>query len=258
MKMENYRNLSIIVPTYNRYQHLRFLLNSIDKQSTYPREVIIINDCSIDQTESFLNKWRINKEEFNVIVYNSPENKGPAVARNIGIQLASCDLIAFTDDDCILSKDWVKQIQNSKLWKDEGIAGIGGKVIPYQKNLVSEYYTFHRILEPPKFIQYLVTANACYRRDLLLEIDGFDEDHCYPGGEDNGLSFKLIRIGYRFGFEKNMIVYHNYRTSIPAFLKTFYRYGKGCAETTIKYLKNNQLGFQFKKNTDKMEGVIIK
>ena len=118
------------------------------------------------------------------------------------------------------------------------IAGIGGKVCHYQKNTVSEYYSYHRILEPPRYNQYLVTANACYLKKCLLEVQGFDETHKYPGGEDNGLSFKLANRGYIFGFEKDMIVMHDYRTSLFSFLKTFYRYGKGCAEITFKYLKH--------------------
>ena len=73
-----------------------------------------------------------------------------------------------------------------------------------------------------------------------MEVGGFDENHRYPGGEDNGLSFKLANLGYRFGFEKRMIVIHDYRTSIPSFLKTFFRYGKGCAQITQLYLNNQK------------------
>lgn len=223
------------------------ILNSIDNLVVFPKEVIIINDCSKDGTKKFLDGWINNNRRYNTIAYNSPVNKGPGAARNIGIQLASGELIAFTDDDCILSRNWIKEIQKTHYWKNENIAGIGGSVLPYNKDLISEYYTFHKILEPPKYTQYLVTANACYRRDLLLEIDGFDEDHKYPGGEDNGLSFKLLEKGYKFGFEKNMTVFHNYRRSIPSFFKTFFRYGKGCADTTIKYIKNKNSCFNYKK-----------
>jgi len=92
-------------------------------------------------------------------------------------------------------------------------------------------------LEPPQYKQYLVTANACYLKEKLEEVGGFDDFHQYPGGEDNGLSFKLSKLGYKFGYEKKMIVQHDYRTSIPSFLKTFYKYGKGCAEVAQKYFK---------------------
>jgi glycosyltransferase involved in cell wall biosynthesis len=246
MIIKRIRKISLVIPTYNRWKHLKLLLDSIENLSLFPKEVIIINDCSRDQTRDLLDEWKEVKRNFNVIVYHSPINRGPGAARNIGIQLASGNIIAFTDDDCIISRNWIKQIINSKYWKDDKIAGIGGRVLPYRKNIISEYYTFHRILEPPKYNQYLVTANAAYRKKLLLAIKGFDEEHKYPGGEDNGLSFKLVNRGYKFEFEKNMVIFHNYRNSFPSLLKTFFRYGKGCAETTIKYLKKNQSKSNYK------------
>ncbi len=217
---------------------LERLLLSIDGLKISPEEVIVINDGSNDQTSRYLKSWEAENHEFIPIVLNKPRSEGPGAARNMGIQLASSEAIAFTDDDCILLPSWIKAIKLSKFWDKDDMAGIGGKVIHLRKGSVSEYYSYHRILEPPKYNQYLVTANACFLREHLLEVKGFDETHKYPGGEDNGLSFKLANIGYVFGFEKGMIVFHDYRTSLTAFLKTFYRYGKGCAEISYKYLKN--------------------
>jgi len=235
----NSKIISVVVPTHNRAHSLIRLLNSFNKQKEFPKEIIIVNDGSDDRTQEILKKWEVRNHGFIPIVFNNPDSQGPAVARNIGIQLASGDAIAFTDDDCIVHPLWIKVINNSKIWKiSNKIAGIGGKVIPFRNGIVSEYFAFHRILEPPRYNQYLVTANACYLKEKLNEVNGFDETHKYPGGEDNGLSFKLANLGYEFGFEKKMIIKHDYRTSIYAFIKTFYRYGKGCAEITHKYLNN--------------------
>lgn len=232
------KDVSVVIPTYNRCERLKLLLDSLGNLAVIPKEIIIINDCSKDKTKEFLDEWKNNNRNFETIVFHSPTNRGPGAARNIGIQLASGDIIAFTDDDCVVSKNWIKQIINSKYWKDKTIAGIGGRVLPYKKNIISDYYTFHRILEPPKHNQYLVTANAAYRRKLLLKIDGFDAEYRHPGGEDNGLSFKLVKKGFKLAFEEKMVIFHNYRNSIPSLVKTFFRYGKGCAQTTIKYFED--------------------
>ncbi len=240
------KTISIIIPTHNRVKILERLLKSVEVLILPPKEVIIINDGSNDQTSKFLKGWENENHKFIPIVLNKFKSEGPGAARNIGIQLASSEAIAFTDDDCILHLSWIKAIKISKLWEKKEIAGIGGKVIHFRKGVVSKYYSYHRILEPPKYNQYLVTANACYLKVCLLEVNGFDESHRYPGGEDNGLSFKLANKGYDFGFEKNMIVIHDYRTSLISLLKTFYRYGKGCAEISFKYLRNE--------STSSMEG----
>lgn len=235
----NSGNVSVVVPTRNRMEKLIQLLNSFKKLKEFPIEIIIVNDGSIDQTQELLNNWESTVKDYFPIVFNKPVSEGPAAARNVGIQLASGDLIAFTDDDCIVHPHWIKAIKKSNLWDtNDKVVGLGGKVLPLRKGIVSDYFTFHRILEPPRYNQYLVTANACYFRSKLLEVNGFDESHNYPGGEDNGLSLNLFKLGYRFGYEKDMIVWHDYRTSLISFLKTFYRYGKGCAEITQKYLIN--------------------
>ena len=232
------KTISLVIPTHNRFKTLQRLLKSIEDLNLAPDEVIIVNDGSVDQTQYLLKSWESDNHNFVPIVFNNPESQGPGTARNIGIQLASSDAIAFTDDDCIPHPSWISSIMKSRYWERKEIAGIGGKVFNFRKGAVSEYYSYHRILEPPKYNQYLVTANACYLKNCLLEVNGFDETHKYPGGEDNGLSFKLAKCGYMFGFEKNMVVLHDYRTSIISFLKTFYRYGKGCAEITFKNFYN--------------------
>ncbi|HDZ18991.1 hypothetical protein LCGC14_0689600 [marine sediment metagenome] len=237
MKNLKPKTVSIVIPTHNRVKMLQRLLQSVEALELAPDEVIIVNDGSSDQTHNFLKEWENIKHNFVSVVFNKPKSQGPGVARNIGIQLASSDAIAFTDDDCIIHPFWINSIKHSIFWKSKKLAGIGGKVCHLRKGAVSEYYSYHRILEPPKYNQYLVTANACYLKEHLLEVNGFDETHRYPGGEDNGLSFKLANKGYTFEFEKNMIVMHDYRTSLISFLKTFYRYGKGCAEISFKYLK---------------------
>lgn len=232
------KTISLVIPTHNRFKRLQRLLKSIEDLNLEPDEVIIVNDGSVDQTQHLLKSWESYNHKFVPIVFNNPASQGPGVARNIGIQLASSDAIAFTDDDCIPHPSWISSIMKSRYWERKEIAGIGGKVFNFRKGAVSEYYSYHRILEPPKYNQYLVTANACYLKNCLLEVNGFDETHKYPGGEDNDLSFKLAKRGYMFGFEKNMVVLHDYRTSIISFLKTFYRYGKGCAEITFKNFYN--------------------
>lgn len=229
------KTISLVVPTHNRMKSLKRLLKSISKLKKKPNEVIIVNDGSKDNTSKYLDKWKSIDHWFLPIVFNNPKSIGPGAARNIGIQLASCDLIGFTDDDCILHSNWISAILNSKFWNNEEIMGIGGKVFPIKKGIISDYFTFHRILEPPRYNQYLVTANACYYKEALELVGGFDENHQYPGGEDNALSFKLAKKGFKFGYEKKMKVWHDYRTSLHSFIQTFYRYGKGCAEIIHKY-----------------------
>lgn len=163
-----------------------------------------------------------------------PENGGPAKARNLGLAEASGDVVAFTDDDCVVDERWLINLV-APLDIERGVIGVGGSVSPLNNDLVSRYYTFHHILEPPPSLLYLVTANCCYLRAPILEVGGFETDLSFPGGEDVALSFKLYKQGYRFAMAEDAVVYHDYRRDLRNFYRTFQNYGLGCRYVTDKY-----------------------
>ena len=108
------KTVSLVIPTHNRFRILQRLLKSIEDLNIEPDEVIIINDGSVDQTQYLLKNWEKENHNFVPIVFNNPASLGPGAARNIGIQLASSDAIAFTDDDCILHPSWISSIRKSR------------------------------------------------------------------------------------------------------------------------------------------------
>jgi GT2 family glycosyltransferase len=109
------------------------------------------------------------------------------------------------------------------------VAGVGGRVLPMRKGLISRYYDFFRILEPPPSCSYLVTANCAYRKSVLTRVGGFNESITTPGGEDPELSIRIRKLGFRFAFEPSAVIRHNFRESWVDFAMTFYRYGRGCS-----------------------------
>lgn len=227
--------VSVVVPTYNRNLQLVRLLKSFEKlKEVIPIEIIIVDDSSNDETRITLEKWKNKKHKFKAKAIILDKNSGPAVARNAGIEEAIGDYIAFTDSDCIVSPYWIKHLKKSVMENGE-LVGIGGRVLPLSNDIYSHYYTFHRILEPPKTLKYLVSCNCIFNRKEILYVKGFDEDILKPGGEDIGLSFKLYKKGMKFAFEESAIVYHDYRNSTRNFAKTFYNYGFGCRIVTEKY-----------------------
>jgi len=86
--------VSVIIPTYNRKDRLPFAIISVLNQTYQNFEILVINDCGDDIIEVIesLNDQRIK-------YFVQPENKGPAAARNVGLQHAAGDYIAYLDDD---------------------------------------------------------------------------------------------------------------------------------------------------------------
>jgi glycosyltransferase involved in cell wall biosynthesis len=220
---------AIILPTCNRARLLPGALASIaTARRGHPSssELIVVNDGSNDNTAAFLEQARMAGLIDQVITH--PASRGPAAARNAGWRSTKAPFIAFTDDDCEVDDTWLHRLVEAMSTAPSEIAGIGGRVEAANGGLVSRYMTLHRILEPPESLAYLVTANVIFRRSALEAVSGFDESVRAPGGEDPGLCMSLKDQGYRFGFEKRALVRHHYRERFTSYVRTFYRYGRGC------------------------------
>ena len=85
--------ISVIVPTYNRAHQLPRTLDSILCQSCSPKEIIVVDDGSTDETLALM------ASEYPEIVFIQQQNTGVSSARNVGIKRASGDWIAFLDSD---------------------------------------------------------------------------------------------------------------------------------------------------------------
>lgn len=235
--------VSIVVPTYNEAPKLTRFLESVDAQTGVQTfEIVVVDDCSVDETEDVAREWVEQPRDFDARYIRQPENAGPARARNTGTEAARGDVVAYTDSDCVLDPNWLAHLPR-KLDADARVGGVGGKVLPLDPNgLFAQYYTFQHALDPPPSLLYLVTVNCCYLREPVLEVGGFDESVRRPGGEDIALSLKLWQRGWRFAFEDEAVCHHDYRESYQNFYRTWWNYGAGSSRVTEKYLRDEVSG----------------
>lgn len=88
--------ISIIIPVYNTDKYLEQCLNSVIAQTIFPKEIICINDESVDHSETILKKYA---DKYDYIHCYSQKNQGAGAARNYGLQLAQGKFISFLDSD---------------------------------------------------------------------------------------------------------------------------------------------------------------
>ncbi|QES89197.1 glycosyltransferase family 2 protein [Rhizosphaericola mali] len=105
--------ISIIVPVYNVEAYIERSINSIINQSCKEFELLIINDCSTDNTISLINGLLEAKFHINYRIVNHTSNCGVSKARNTGIENAKGEYIFFVDSDDELEIDAIKQITES-------------------------------------------------------------------------------------------------------------------------------------------------
>ena len=85
-------DITVVIPTYNRYEFLKRALASVYAQSYPPKEVIVVDDGSTDNTSQI-------KQDFIDAKYIYQTNSGVSSARNLGIKNSASEWIAFLDSD---------------------------------------------------------------------------------------------------------------------------------------------------------------
>jgi GT2 family glycosyltransferase len=201
--------VSVVIPTHNRRASLRACLAAaLAQELDGGYEVIVVDDASTDGTADML------AAEFPAVrVLRQAANRGPAAARNRGIQAARGAFVAFTDDDCRVPPGWLAALL-AALERHPRAAGAGGWQAPpdelVRRNPVArvEYDQHFRRWGPAAQreqvggyeVPAFGTNNAAYRRAALLELGGFDEGFPAAAGEDADLNYRLAQAGWQLAY----------------------------------------------------------
>ena len=207
--------ITVVIPTLNSEPTIGRALEAIYGGDRLPDEVIIVDGCSRDKTIKIA-------QNFPVRVYPNPLVHA-AAARNIGIQEAHSEVIAFTDSDCVPQADWLARIVMN-FDRDDGLAGVGGRMLPLPPVNEIEEFSGHVFLN--EILRYpstggeivgralagaFITANCAYRRESLLRIGGF-RDEFGNNAEDIDLYWRLVGREHLY-YDPEVIVYHSFPTT---------------------------------------------
>lgn len=180
-RIMNINKISVVIPVYNAERTIIRTLESIVNQSVKPYEVILINDCSTDNTKTVCENF--SKKYDYIRVYSLLENGGVSKARNKGIELANGNYIHFIDSDDTITEDTYLKlykvinefqydlvttgtnfiINNSKHTKRNVKEDIYCKNI----NEISNY--FYRFTADDKERVLNVVWNKIYKKSIIIE-----------------------------------------------------------------------------------------
>ena len=195
--------ISVIIPTYRRPTLLARCIESLTGQlfDKNAYEIIVVSDGPDKETARIVQKWKTHSYP-RILYYTLPVKKGPAAARNMGWRKANGRLIAFTDDDCIPSRDWLQSI-----WEEyrgeEDMAFAGEIIVPLPKR-PTDYEWNISLLENASF----ATANCACTKKALTKVHGFDENFTLAWREDSDLEFKLLLHDIPIHHLQHAIVIH--------------------------------------------------
>lgn len=214
--------ISVIVPAYNAADTIGECLDALLNQ-TVPRseyEVIVVDDGSTDETRDIAHLRGVK------VICQS--NQGPASARNLGVCHARGELILFTDADCVPARDWIERMSAPLL--DPNIDGAKGVYRTRQRNLVArfvqlEYEDKYDRVAQERFIDFVDTYAAAYRKPVFSGNGGFDPAFPRASGEDIDFSWRLARKGHKLVFAPDAVVYHRHVSSLASYFRRKYSVG---------------------------------
>jgi len=214
------RQISIVVPTFNSAKVLGACLESLTNQTVGREryEVIVVDDGSTDETRDVVSKYPIR--------YIYQQNSGPAVARNNGVRQAEGEIILFTDADCEPQSNWIEEL--IKPLKDPQVVGVKGIYKTRQEELIArlvqiEYEHKYERMRKFKYIDFIDTYSAAYRKDIFMKYGGFDERYIKASVEDQEFSFRLSRDGNKMVFNPEAVVYHRHSARLTDYLRKKYK-----------------------------------
>lgn len=189
-------SLSVILPTYNRATLLPRAIHSVLDQSYRDLELIVVDDCSTDETEELLSSIRDNR----LRVIRQSINSGPSAARNAGIRASKGRYVAFQDSDDEWSPEKLsKQVELIEQQDENGDlpAACYSRFIIVRDNrrvIVpsgSKSTLSGRIYERLLFGNTMGTPTVVFRKDILEIVGSFDES--LANREDWDLALRIAK-----------------------------------------------------------------
>lgn len=219
---------SIIIPTYNRPEHLTSCLQSLT-QLSYPCdqfEVIVVDDGSSDPLDTIVQPF-LSSLKLNLI---RQPNAGPAAARNRGAKAAQGQFIAFTDDDCRPEATWLKKLKHRFTENPNQI--VGGhthNLLPcnifstMSQNIVSIVYKHYNAI--PYEARFFASNNMAIPTQDFLKIGGFNEN--FRTSEDREFCDRWLHTGRTMFYDPTIIIYHAHPMTLSQFWDQHFSYGQG-------------------------------
>lgn len=212
--------ISIVIPTYNSSRFMPGLLASIFKQAVDNMEVIIVDDCSKDDTVEIA-------KGYPVTVIEMEKNGGPAKARNRGVNEAKGDIIFFLDSDVIVLDGTVREVKDYFENNPSANCVIGVCATePLNKGFVPTYMAMfeyiHLVSVRDGKVSVFAPRCGAIKKELFLRVGGYDESYKGADVEDFELARRISREDSIF-LDPKILVRHQFVNNFSEAVRNYFK-----------------------------------
>ena len=166
--MANVPAISVIIPLYNAEKYFGECLESLLAQTFQDFEVIVINDCSTDNSRQIAESY-LEKFGGRLVIYDNLQNSGVSAARNRGLQISRGDYVFFLDADDMILTDGLENIYRLAKCFDVDVVSCTGH---YDLSDDGNERTLKRLQRPTTKYENIFEMNLEWRVKGLL-VDNF-------------------------------------------------------------------------------------
>jgi peptidoglycan-N-acetylglucosamine deacetylase len=229
--------VSILVPAYNEALVIENTIRSLLASDYSNYEIIVVDDGSTDDTSKIV--AGVFGGDRRVQLFTVP-NGGKAAALNIGLRYARGEVIVALDGDTIFAPETVgslaRRFHDQKLGAVAGNAKVGNRINLVTRWQALEYITSQnmdrRAFVSLNCITVVPGAVGAWRKDLLLEVGGFQSDTL---AEDQDLTLRVRRLGYKIGYEESAVAWTEAPHNLSALAKQRFRWSYGTLQCMWKH-----------------------
>lgn len=232
-------SLTVIVPAYNEEKTVGLTINSLIESDYSNKEVIVVDDGSIDQTYAIASRYKkkFPNGRFSVI---RKQNGGKSSAINYALRFAKGEIIIVIDSDSIIERNALKEIV--KNFENPEITAVAGYVkVMKPSNILTKctelevLIAFNIVGRAFDFFGSIIIipgALGAFRKEAILKRGMYEKDILT---EDFDLTIKLLKSGGVTKFGSSSITYTECPTSLKDLYKQRTRWNRGNFQTLIKH-----------------------
>ncbi|NIX14435.1 MAG: glycosyltransferase [Candidatus Dadabacteria bacterium] len=250
MNILNTPTITVVIPTKNRGEIICSTLESLFANNYKDFNIIVVDQSTDDSTNKAVSKYLKNDN----FTYIKSDSVGSATARNIAIEKSESEFIAITDDDCVVSVNWLENI--IKVFNtDDNIGIVFGKVDRGETG-DKEGFIPSYIMETPYITKSIydkhslegLTACMGIRKSVWTRLNGFD---CMLGpgalfvAEETDLSIRALLINFYVYYTPAVSVVHNGYRDKSEGRKLAQAYGFGNGGLFAKHIKCGNYGMLY-------------
>ena len=239
--------VSVVIPTQNRAQKLRRVLDALEAQRndvSGGTEIVVVDDASTDETPGLLSE----RAAASRIVARTSTGQGPGRARNVGVRSASGELVVFLGDDILPESGFLAEHDRAHREASEPLAVLGYtgwdrsrvRVTPLLAHLGERGLQFgYGLITDPENVpfNFFYASNVSLPRELFLSHGGFDESFPFPAWEDVEFAWRAMRATrpLRLVYRPAARAAHDHPVTVSAFQERQRRSGLAAAVFARKH-----------------------